>query len=228
MPGRPGWALASMGIYVFRRDFLFETLEADAANPQSRHDFGRDVLPGALHGASVQAFPFRDPATGQPGYWRDIGTVERYWQANMDLLDDGAGLDLHDPSWPIWTRPSQSPPVRFGADGAARNSIVASGCRIDGTLEHSIASTSTVVGRGAFVESSVLLPGARVGRRCVVRNAIVDSACEIPDDTIIDAIDDVGLEHGLDDEPARRGIVVVTRGPDRRAPQTATTVLRVA
>jgi glucose-1-phosphate adenylyltransferase len=224
IPGRPGRALASMGIYVFNRDFLFERLRADAANERSQHDFGRDVIPGAISEANVQTYRFRDGDTGEPAYWRDIGTVERYWQANIELLDETVGINLEDRSWPIYTKPLQCPPVRFGRNGSASGSIVAAGCRIDGAVRHSILFTGASVGSGSDVENALLLPGARVGRDCFVRSAIIDSRCVIPDGCIVG---ETAGDGGRGDARTGHRIVIVQRARDDVLP-TLIEPLRVA
>src|SRR5690606_22037507 len=122
MPGRPKAALGSMGIYVFNRDFLFEALIDDASNPSSGHDFGRDLLPKMVAQGAVRAHAFRDIYTGEQPYWRDVGTVDSYWQANMDLLDDEPALDLHDDAWPIRTHQPPRSPTRFVREGVATRS----------------------------------------------------------------------------------------------------------
>jgi glucose-1-phosphate adenylyltransferase len=208
IPGRPGLALASMGIYVFNRDYLFTRLIRDAADNQSKHDFGRDLIPTALGNSIVHAYRFRDPVSGEAGYWRDIGTVERYWKANMELLDGSAGIDLHDRAWPIYTKPLQCAAARFGVRGSASHAIVAGGCRIDGTVRHAVVSTGVSVGPGSVVENALLLPGARIGRNCVVRNAIIDSQCSIPDRSI------VGNANREDGDGQASRFVVVTRSSD--------------
>jgi glucose-1-phosphate adenylyltransferase len=208
MPGTEDVALASMGIYVFNRSLLTSCLISDAQDPASRRDFGRDVIPAQLGRSRVLAHSFRDPRTGRQGYWRDVGTLDSYWRANMDLLDDDPRLDLYDPSWRIWTRPSQCPPPRFIGDGMARRSIVSCGCTVAGVLERSVASTGCHIGAGSRIESSVILPNVQIGEDCRIRGAIIDSGCEIPDGTVIgDARD------GCDDicEISAGGIALVTK-----------------
>jgi glucose-1-phosphate adenylyltransferase len=188
-----------MGIYVFNRDFLFESLIYDAGDPSSSHDFGRNLLPAMVRDRRVLSHAFQD-------YWRDVGTVDSYWQANMDLLDDG-GLHLRDERWPIWTHQPARPPARLTRDGSARHSIVAGGAAVAGEVEHSLLFAGTVVGKGSSVTGSLLLPNALVGENCRLRNVIVDSGCEIPDGTTIgeDSIDDAVA---YDVSPG--GIVLVT------------------
>lgn len=185
LPDRPGVALASMGIYVFSFDALVKSLTADAGNDASGHDFGHDVLPALLRECRVQAHRFRDPETGESRYWRDVGTIDSYWQANMDLLNERPPIDLHDQAWPIWTSRMQYAPAKLSRTGSAQESIVAAGCRVDGTVRRSVLFTDARVGVRALVESSLVLPGASIGRGCRIRNAIIDSQCIVPDGMVI-------------------------------------------
>lgn len=171
-------ALASMGIYVFGIDALARCLRG---NETSAHDFGRDILPELIARARVSAFAFRDARRGGPAYWRDVGTIESYWRAHMDLLEDDPAIDLADPEWPIWTHQPHFPPARFLGGGVAVRSIVSSGCSIAGLVEHSVLSPACRLGAGSHVAESVLLPGVEVGRNCVIRRAIVDGDCRIPE-----------------------------------------------
>ena len=192
VPGRPNIALGSMGIYVFNRDFLFEALKHDAGDPSSSHDFGRSLLPSMVRRNRVLAYAFRDEDTGGQAYWRDVGTIDSYWQANMDLLEDYSELDLHDRSWPILTHQPPRAPVRFTGAGSVCRSIVAGGGLIAGRVERSVLFPECVVGQGSTVEGSLVLPKATIGRNCRLRNVIVDAGCEIPDGTVIgyDPIED--------------------------------------
>jgi len=193
----PGTALASMGIYAFDPELLVDCLSRDAANPASVHDFGRDILPDAVGRIGVSAYVFRDPSTGRAAYWRDVGTVDSYWQANMELLAEPPALDLYDQSWPLWTRQPHCPPPRFIGEGVARQSIVSGGCSVAGRVEQSVLSTDCRVQQGASVESSVLLPNVVVGRNCRIRRAIIDSGCVIPDGLVIgeNGVDDAARYH---------------------------------
>jgi glucose-1-phosphate adenylyltransferase len=179
--GKAGVALASMGIYVFDREFLRQSLRRDAADSASRHDFGRNVLPSLVGEARVLAHPFRDPRDGSAAYWRDVGTIDTYWRANMELLDDNPPFALHDGDWPIWTHQTQCPPPIFVGAGSASRSIVSGGCRVAGAVELSVLSQSCSIGAGTVVESSVVLPNATIGRNCRIRRAIVEGGCSIPD-----------------------------------------------
>jgi glucose-1-phosphate adenylyltransferase len=184
LPQQPGFALASMGIYVFDRELLVEALRSDAADAASRHDFGRNVLPALVREGRALAYPFRNPGGGR-AYWRDVGTLDSYWQANLELLDDPPPLDLRDPSWPLRPDRSACAPPRFTDGGAARRSIVSGGCVVGGRVEQSLLSPDCRVGRGAHVEECVVLPRARIGRNCRIRRAVVAGGCVVPDGAVI-------------------------------------------
>ncbi len=187
MPGRPDRSLASMGIYVFDTAFLIECLEADANDARSAHDFGRNVLPAIIGGRSaVLGYRFTDQF-GAPGYWRDVGSVDSYWRAHMDLLEDDPRIDLTDTDWPIWTRAIQAPPPRFAGRGVATNSIVSVGSIVAGEVRNSVISPGCRVMAGSLLEDAVVLPNARIGRNCRILRAIVDEGCVVPDGTVVGA-----------------------------------------
>jgi glucose-1-phosphate adenylyltransferase len=187
------YVLASMGVYVFNADLLRTLLREDAARKDSTHDFGRDLIPAcvAVPGIRTCAHRFRDPCTGAPGYWRDIGTVDTYWAANMDLLAREPGLDLCDPDWRIWAPPDRSAPTRMLQQShelptRISQAIVAGGCRLEGaTVQRSVISSDVHVGAGSVVEDSILLPGARVGADCLIRRTIVDEGTVLPNGTCV-------------------------------------------
>jgi len=187
MPGKEDIALASMGIYVFNRDFLFEQLIADADTPGSSHDFGKDLIPRAIKRYRVFAYPFRDPNSGAKAYWRDVGTLDAFWEANLELIGVTPPLSLYDDNWPIWTYQEQLPPAKFVFDddvrrGMAVDSMVSGGCIISGALvRHSLLFSNVRIHSFAHVEDSVILPNVDVGRGCVLRRAIVDHWCRLPD-----------------------------------------------
>lgn len=185
LPHQPELALASMGIYIFDHELLARRLRIDAADAASRHDFGRDIVPGLINKAHVLAYPFRDPRSGKPAYWRDVGTLDSYWQANLDLLGETPELDLYDRSWPVWTHQPQCPPPRFVGDGVALRSIVSGGCSIGGRIVQSVLSANCDVGAGSSIDKSIVLPNVRIGRGCRIHRAIIDSGCEVPDGTVI-------------------------------------------
>ena len=215
VPGKLGTCLASMGNYVFNTEFLFEQLQKDAQTEGSGRDFGHDIIPAIIEEHNVFAYPFRDPAqVGQP-YWRDVGTLDSFWEANMELVMPEPQLDLYDPTWPIWTYQEQLPPAKFIFDdddrrGMAVDSTVSGGCIISGSLvRKSLLFSNVHIRSYCTIEESVILPGAIVNRRCKIKRAIIDRSCEIPP----------GLEIGFDrktDEAngfrvSKKGIVLVTR-----------------
>ncbi|WP_409425883.1 glucose-1-phosphate adenylyltransferase [Pseudoalteromonas sp. RW-H-Ap-1] len=215
VPGKPGTCLASMGNYVFNTEFLFEQLKKDAENEGSGRDFGHDIIPAIIEEHNVFAFPFRDPLQeGQP-YWRDVGTLDSFWEANMELVMPEPQLDLYDPTWPIWTYQEQFPPAKFIFDdddrrGMAVDSTVSGGCIISGSVvRKSLLFSNVHVRSFCTIEESVILPGAVINRGCKIKRAIIDRSCEIPP----------GLEIGYDrktDEAngfrvSKKGIVLVTR-----------------
>lgn len=193
MPGRTDAALASMGIYLFRTDILVELLRADARDERSTHDFGRDVLPRAIAAHRLVACPFKDPVSGAQGYWRDVGTVDAYWEANLELARVTPPLNLYDREWPVWTYQEQLPPAKFVFDdddrrGVAIDSMVSAGCIVSGAVvRRSLLSNDVRVGDYSLVEDSVLLPHVTVGSRCSIRRAVIDSGCMVPDGTVIGA-----------------------------------------
>jgi glucose-1-phosphate adenylyltransferase len=186
-PASPGatMALASMGIYVFGASFLTRCLARSEG--VSGHDFGRHVLPALIPESRVYAYAFRDPSRGGPAYWRDVGTLDSYWCANMDLVADEPSMDLGDQTWPIWTHRAQRAPARFMSTGTASRSIVSSGCTIAGTVEHSVLSPGCSISAGARIESSVVLSDVIVGRHCLIRRAVIDNGCRIPDGLHLDS-----------------------------------------
>lgn len=190
MPDRPGWALASMGIYVFTRRFLNEELRRDAADPGSSRDFGKDIIPWLVtHGKAV-AHRFsqscvRSKAEGEP-YWRDVGTLDAYWEANLDLTDVVPALDLYDHDWPIWTYAEITPPAKFvhneeGRRGIGISSLVSGGCIISGaSLLRSLLFTGVQIHSYCAIENVVILPYVDIGRRARLTNVIVDRGVKIP------------------------------------------------
>jgi glucose-1-phosphate adenylyltransferase len=181
-------ALASMGIYVFDAELLRTLLVNDAGSDASQHDFGCDIVPRCVRAADIRvcAHRLRDPCTGGSGYWRDIGTIDAYWSANMDLLAPGCGLDLHDPQWPIPSArvPAAARPVGHEETGPVQRSILGRGCRVAGAVvRRSILGDDVHVSPGSVVEDSILLPGVRVGRGCRLRRTIVEEGLVLPDGT---------------------------------------------
>lgn len=195
VPGRPDVAFASMGIYVFNAQFLIDQLERDAADPKSSHDFGKDIIPYLLGKAKLVAHRFNDSCVITPGsrepYWRDVGTVDAYWEANLDLTTITPELDLYDEAWPIWTYQVQKPAAKFVFDsddrrGMAVDSVVSAGCVISGaTLRRSLLFNSVRVNSYAVVEDSVILPESDIGRHCRIKKAIIGTGCKVPEGLVI-------------------------------------------
>ncbi|MCX7960078.1 MAG: glucose-1-phosphate adenylyltransferase [Burkholderiales bacterium] len=212
MPGRRDVALASMGVYAFDAEFLYAQLARDAADADSTHDFGRDLIPWAVaHGHRAYAHRFADSCVnmveGRP-YWRDVGTIDGYWEANMDLVQVTPALNLYDADWPIWTYQEQLPPAKFVFDdadrrGCAIDSMVSGGDIVSGaTIRRSLLFSRVRVHSYALVEDSVILPNVEIGRHCVVRRAILDKHCRLPPGTRI----------GVDREEDRKRFHVTERG----------------
>jgi glucose-1-phosphate adenylyltransferase len=177
--------LASMGVYVFNTSYLKQQLERDAADAGSAHDFGRDILPRAVRDHHVSAYSFVD-TDGQPGYWRDVGTLDAYWQAHMELLVPEPPIELYDPAWPILTSPEQLPPARLlngaGRYGSVANSLLAGGVVVRGaTVTNSVLAGNVHVSEGTVLDEAIVLPGARIGANCRLRRVIIDAGMEIPD-----------------------------------------------
>ena len=187
MPGHPDASLASMGIYVFNTAFLFERLIRDADDSRSSHDFGTDIIPGIINRYRVMAYPFRDEKQGAQAYWRDVGTVDSYWQSNLELIGVTPELNLYDSEWPIWTYQEQWPPAKFVFDdddrrGLAIDSMVSGGCIISGsTVRHSLLFSDVQVNAGSLVQDSVILPSVSIGENCEIRRCVIDKGCQIPD-----------------------------------------------
>ncbi len=207
-------ALASMGIYVFSAGFLYEQLIKDADRKTSRHDFGHDIIPEALPRYRVMAYAFASAHTGQSAYWRDVGTLDAYWEANMELIDVTPELNLYDTSWPIWTYQEQHPPAKFifdeddGRRGMAVDSMVSGGCVISGAkIHHSLLFSAVHAHSYAEVTDSVVMGNVDIGRRAHIRRAVIDKGCRIPPDAII------GWDRAADEQRYHvtpGGIVVVT------------------
>lgn len=225
MPGRDDVALVSMGIYVFDRQYLHQRLVADANDPRSVHDFGKSIIPGTISEGRVFAYPFEDVKTAAQAYWRDVGTVDAFYEANMELVYVTPELNLYDEDWPIWTYQEHVPPAKFvldedGRRGEAINSLISGGCIVSGaTVRESLLFSNSLVDERSQVYRSVLLPHVRVGRNCRISNAILDEGCEVPDGTRIgvDPVTDAARFH-----VTGRGVVLVTpdmlnaRTPERR------------
>jgi glucose-1-phosphate adenylyltransferase len=195
MPGRPDTALASMGIYVFKTSFLIDALARDAADPNSTRDFGKDVIPYIVKHGKAMAHPFAKSCVKSvseaEAYWRDVGTVDSFWDANIELTDVIPALDLYDTSWPIWTYGEITAPAKFvhretGRRGAAEGSLVSGGCVVSGAaVIHSLLFTGVRVHSYASLEGAVVLPYVDVGRSCRLTNVIVDRGVRIPDGLVV-------------------------------------------
>jgi len=191
MPGRTHTALASMGIYVFKTEFLFDQLIKDAENPNSSRDFGKDIIPSVIDDHIVNAYPFLDLQSGQQSYWRDVGTLDAYWSANMELIGINPDLNLYDNTWPIWTYQAQTPPAKFVFNdddrrGEAVDSMVSGGCVISGSkVTHSLLFSNVRVNSYSHIKDSVILPSVNIGRHCRITKAIIEKGCQIPEGTII-------------------------------------------
>ncbi len=218
MPRNPNASLASMGIYVFGANFLFDQLRRDAADPNSSHDFGRDIIPYIVkHGRAVAHHFARScirSSTEMDSYWRDVGTLDAYWAANIDLTDVVPHLDLYDHTWPIWTHAEITPPAKFvhdqkGRRGEAVSSLVSGGCIVSGaSLRRSLLFTGVRVNSYAKVENAVILPYVDIGRDARLKNVIVDRGVHIPRGLI------VGEDPELDARRFRRteqGVCLITQ-----------------
>lgn len=218
MPNDPTKALASMGIYVFDADYLFALLQEDDKDPQSSHDFGKDILPRVTKAGDAFAHSFTLSCVqadhDAPPYWRDVGTLDAYWKANLDLASLTPELDMYDQTWPIRTHMESLPPAKFvqdrsGSHGMTLNSLVSGGCIISGSVVvQSVLFPRVRVNSFCNIDSSVLLPDVHVGRSCRLRRCVIDRACVLPEGMVIG-------ENAQED--ARRfcrsedGIVLVTR-----------------
>ncbi|MBC8024058.1 MAG: glucose-1-phosphate adenylyltransferase [Burkholderiales bacterium] len=212
IPASPGRCLGSMGIYVFSADFLYDELEDDAVSEESSHDFGHDLIPKLIaNGGRVYAHLLRDGnaqvAEGEP-YWRDVGTLDAFWEANLELTRVTPALNLYDDSWPIWTYQEQLPPAKFvfdldGRRGAAIDSMVSGGCIVSGsTVRNSMLFSNVRVHSFCTINESVLLPEVEVGRGAILSRVLVDQGTKIPP----------GLRAGVDPEEDRRRFHVTEKG----------------
>ncbi|HKB58784.1 MAG TPA: glucose-1-phosphate adenylyltransferase [Gallionellaceae bacterium] len=216
MPGHTDKVLASMGIYVFNTKFLYEQLIRDALDTKSSHDFGHDIIPYLISRYRTIAHQFEDSCVGEPHappYWRDVGTVDAYWEANMELTKVVPDLNMYDKQWPIWTYQAQLPPAKFVFDEAERrglaiDSLVSGGCVISGaSVRRSVLFSDVRVNCFSQVEDSVILPRVTIGENVVLKRVIVDKGCTLPN----------GLQVGADPEQDRarfyvseKGITVIT------------------
>ncbi len=215
LPNNPKMALASMGNYVFKTAFLFDQLNIDADNQGSNHDFGSDIIPSIINDYQVYAYPFRDLETGQSAYWRDVGTLDLYWEANMELVSVLPELNIYDQKWPILTHHDPLAPAKFvfndddGRRGFAVDSMVSSGCVVSGArIERSLLFSGVTVEAFSSVTDSVVLPEVEIGEHCTIQNAIVDRGCKLPLRTEIGVNADKDRSRGF--RVTDNGIVLVT------------------
>jgi glucose-1-phosphate adenylyltransferase len=214
IPGREHMALGSMGIYVFKANLLYRLLDEQAKRPGTTHDFGRNIIPEALGKLKVFAYPFQDVNTRVQQYWRDVGTVDAFYDANMELVHVNPELNIYDEQWPIWTFQRQSPPAKFVLDdvgrvGMAVNSMISGGCIVSGAhVNQSLVFSNVRIDERTYVERAVIFPDVRIGAGCVIKRAIIDSGGVVPD----------GIQIGVDPQAdARRfyiseqGVVLVNR-----------------
>lgn len=191
VPGKTDVALASMGIYIFNASFLYEQLIKDADKPGSSRDFGHDIIPELIEKHHVQAYPFRHDKEDKQAYWRDVGTVDSFWKANLELIGITPELNLYDKDWPIWTYQAQFPPAKFIFDdedrrGMAVDSMVSGGCIISGSVvKHSLLFSNVKIHSYSQIEDAVILPDVEVGRDCRLKKVVLDKGCKIPDGTVI-------------------------------------------
>ena len=218
MPGHDDRSLASMGIYVFNAEYLYRVLAEDLANPASSHDFGKDVIPRVVSEGQALAHPFgmsciSNPNGAQP-YWRDVGTIDAFWEANLDLASISPELDIYDTDWPIWTYQRQLPPAKFipdrsGSHGMTVNTIVSGGCIVSGShVANTVLFSNVRVHSFCNIEQAVVLPGVTIGRDCRLRKVVLDRGCELPEGLVI------GEDPVLDAQRFERsdgGVVLVTR-----------------
>ena len=217
IPGKPGRSLASMGIYIFNARYLYKELERDMADPNSSHDFGKDIIPHLVKEGVAVAHPFELSCVGgkpgHPPYWRDVGTIDAYWDANIDLTATDPMLNLYDTNWPIWTYQQQLPPAKFVHNqedrrGMAIESLVSGGCIVSGRVFQSVLFSEVRAHSYSHVNQSVLLPGVQVGRHARLTRVVIDRDCTIPDDLVIGEDPIVDAERFFRTES---GITLVTR-----------------
>ena len=203
-----------MGNYIFNTEFLYEQVIKDADTPDTQHDFGKNIIPSIIADYHVYAYPFRDPETGTQAYWRDVGTLDAFWEANMELVSVTPQLNLYDQRWPIYTHQLQAPPAKFVHDdldrrGAATQSMVSGGCIVSGAeIKGSLLFSRVSVDSYSTVSDSVVLPDTHVGPNCNLHRCIIDAGCDIPDGTVIGENHDDDRERGF--RVTEKGITLVT------------------
>ena len=214
IPGKPDLCLASMGNYVFNTEFLYEQCIKDADTPDTQHDFGRNVIPSIIKDYRVYAYPFRDSETDEQAYWRDVGTLDAFWEANMELVSVTPQLNMYDQEWPIFTHQAQAAPAKFVFDehdrkGTAIQSMVSGGCVVSGSLvNRSLLFSRCRVHSYSEVTDSVILPDVDIGEGSRVRRAIIDRGAKIPPGSVIGEEPDADEERGF--RITENGITLVT------------------
>jgi glucose-1-phosphate adenylyltransferase len=214
VPGKPGICLASMGNYIFNTEFLYEQVIKDADSPDSSHDFGKNIIPSIIKDYRVYAYPFRDPETQEQAYWRDVGTLDAFWEANMELVSVTPQLNLYDQYWPIYTYQVQSPPAKFVFDeparrGAAIQSMVSGGCVISGAeVRRSLLFSRCTTNSYSSITDSVLLPDTTIGQHCRINRCIIDAGAVIENGTVIGENHDDDRERGF--RVTESGLTLVT------------------
>jgi len=217
MPGKPDTTLASMGIYIFNAEYLYQLLNDDVANAASTHDFGKDIIPRVVSEGGAVAHPFGmsciPNGDGVPAYWRDVGTVDAFWSANLDLASISPELNIYDADWPIWTHQEQLPPAKFvhdrnGDHGMAVNVLVSGGCIVSGShVAASVLFSNVRVDSFCHIDQAVILPHCEIGEGCRLTKVVIDRGCKIPAGMVI------GEDPELDAERFHRsenGVVLVT------------------
>ncbi len=216
MPDNPDTSLASMGIYIFNADYLYQLLVEDLANPASSHDFGKDIIPYVVSEGRALAHPFGMSCVQRSqgkSYWRDVGTVDAFWAANLDLASNMPELNLYDTDWPIWTYQEQLPPAKFvpsidGVNGVTYNTIISGGCIVSGSnVSHTVIFSNVRIDSFCTLDQAVILPNTTIGEGCNLSKVVIDRGCTIPPGTII------GKDAKLDAERFYRsenGVVLVT------------------
>lgn len=217
MPGKPDTALGSMGIYVFNADYLYQLLEEDLADENSSHDFGKDIIPRVVREGKALAHPLNMSAVPRKGgvapYWRDVGTVDAFWSANLDLASNLPELNLYDRDWPIWTYQEQLPPAKFvpdesGNHGKIANTLISGGCIVSGSdITQAVVFSNVRIQSYCRIVQAVILPQTTIGKHCRLQRVVVDRGCNIPDGTVIgeDAEADAARFYRTDN-----GVVLVT------------------
>ncbi|NBW49425.1 MAG: glucose-1-phosphate adenylyltransferase [Betaproteobacteria bacterium] len=218
MPGNDAVSLASMGIYIFDSKYLYDLLEDDLANPESSHDFGKDVIPRVVREGRAVAHPFSMSCVSSTPdavpYWRDVGTIDAFWEANLDLASVTPELDIYDTNWPIWTSQRQLPPAKFvqdadGKHGQAINTMVSGGCIVSGSIvSNSVLFSSVRIHSFCVIDQAVLLPEVTIGRGCRLSRVVIDRGVEVPDGLVIgeDPVADAARFERTDN-----GVVLVTK-----------------